>query len=121
MMLMIPPPFPDPSRWNDIHNEQEKTGIVNWTVIKDKKILSTMENMKQYIQTLHDANNNNNDNNDSNYDNDNEYDEVLEINPDWVSKLAPTIQKLKNRTSHNKANKSKSKKQVKVDKKKYKV
>jgi len=113
-MFMIPPPFPDPSRWNDIHNEQEKTGIVKWTVIKDKQILSMMENAKQHINDIKNLNNvnidnnvsiNNNDNNvdASNDDNDDEYEEVFEINPDWVSKLAPTIQKLKNRSRQYKA------------------
>ena len=134
-MNMIAPPFPIPNQWNDICKEQERTGIVKWTVSKDKHILAMAESIKQQIISYNQGsnndndnnnngnkngndynnngnnNNNNNGNNNSNNDDDdnsNEYEEVLEVNPFWISKLAPTIQKL-NRLRQ-KAKKSNSKK-----------
>ena len=118
--LTIPPPFPDPKRWRLVNEEQEQSGIIKWTVLKNKETLSMTESIKQHINDYNNnkiiANNNviNNSNAiiDINDNDDDEYEEILEMNDVWVSKLASTVQRLKNRHKK-KSNKSSRKMKMK--------
>ena len=115
-IIPIAPPFPDPNRWGLINKEQEKSGIIKWTVLKNKQTLLMTENIKQHINDYNNNTFNNvnnieindkiiNINNYDNDDNDNDYEEILEMNPVWVNQLASTVQKLNNRHKK-KSNKS---------------